>query len=67
MTGQEDIHSNINVVSVGLQVTLSLVLTIEFGIIGAATSFTAIMLFSNLAKVFFMYKKVLRRTNITKE
>ena len=67
MTGQEDIHSNINVVSVGLQVTLSLVLTIEFGIIGAAASFTAIMLFSNLAKVFFMYKKVLRRTNIMKE
>jgi len=67
MTGHENIHSNINVVSVGLQVTLSLVLTIEFGIIGAAASFTAIMLFSNLAKVFFMYKKVLRRTNIMKE
>lgn len=64
MTGQEGIHSVINMVSVVLQINLSFVLTSNFGIIGAATSFTAIMLFSNLAKVFFMYKKVLSLPNI---
>lgn len=64
MTGQEGIHSVINMVSVVLQITLSFVLTSNFGIIGAATSFTFIMLFSNLAKVFFMYKKVLSLPNI---
>ena len=67
MTGQEGIHSVINVVSVVLQITLSFVLTLNFGIIGAATSFTFIMLFSNLAKVFFMYKKVLYLSNTMSE
>ena len=67
MTGQEGIHSVINVVSVVLQITLSFVLTLNFGIIGAATSFTFIMLFSNLAKVFFMYKKVLYLSNTMNE
>ena len=67
MTGQEKIHSIINIVSVVLQVTLSFILTIEYGIIGASISFTIIMLFSNLAKVFFMYKKVLILPKIMKE
>ena len=60
MTGQESIHSSINMISVFLQVALSLILTIKYGIIGAAITFTLIMLLSNLAKVFFMYKKVLQ-------
>ena len=60
MTGQESIHSSINIISVLLQVTLSLILTIKYGIIGAAITFTIIMLLSNLAKVFFMYKRVLQ-------
>jgi O-antigen/teichoic acid export membrane protein len=67
MTGQEGIHSVINMVSVVLQITLSFVLTVNFGIIGAATSFTISMLFSNLAKVFYMYKKVLSPPNIMNE
>ncbi len=60
MTGQESIHSIINIISVLLQVILSLILTIKYGIIGAAITFTIIMLLSNLAKVFFMYKRVLQ-------
>jgi O-antigen/teichoic acid export membrane protein len=67
MTGQEVIHSNINIVSIILQVTLGFILTLKSGIEGAAISFASIMLFSNLAKVFFMYKKVLRIPNTMKE
>jgi O-antigen/teichoic acid export membrane protein len=67
MTGQEAIHSKINIVAVLLQVTLGFILTLKSGIEGAAISFASIMLFSNLAKVFFMYKKVLRIPNTMKE
>ena len=66
MSGQEGVHSYINIISVVLQVTLSFILTLKYGIEGAAISFALIMLFSNLVKVYFMYKKVLSLPNIMK-
>ena len=67
MSGEEGVHSYINIISVVLQVTLSFILTLKYGIEGAAISFALIMLFSNLVKVYFMYKKVLSIPNIMKE